>query len=741
MRARRRASASKHAQFAKFTKVLLYLNRHYYAKKDTEHACISIIFHCIRLVDVDGKLPFAQLCSHAVSCLARESARLNFVQVSVKLKHELCYKGIRLENLARPRLTKMSSARDAAGGRSSVIASGASETVELKKKKKKVPTVEPAMGGAGGPTKRLHAPDAALSRDVGSDDERTPAMPSAKGIASSSSSSSGAAGDASAAAPAAAAERPTFKALGICEPLCEAAAALKWTAPTRIQAETIPHALAGRDMIGLAETGSGKTGAFALPILQSLLAAPARLFALVLAPTRELAFQIAEQFEALGASIGLKTAVVVGGVDMMTQAIALARKPHVVIGTPGRVVDHLENTKGFSLRSIQYLVMDEADRMLSLDFEEALNTILGALPRERRTFLFSATMTSKVAKLQRASLRDPVRIEVSDKYGTVSTLVQVRGGRADRSPLWIFCFLLCCCVPALRLSTSCLSSPFPLCPALSVSFLPRVQQYLFIPARYKETYLVYVLNEFAGHSGIIFMSTCAAAQRVTLMLTSLGFSATCLHGQMSQSKRLSALAKFKAGTKQLLVATDVASRGLDIPSVDLVLNVDVPSNGKDYIHRVGRTARAGRAGRAVTLVTQYDIELYQRIEHLLGHKLEAFPAVEEAALLLHARVQEALRLAAVEMREAAAEEAEDAAAGLGVGGKRKREGAGAGDADVDDVDAAAAAVVASSMKRRAMGAGIKSAAKARAMGGGGGGGHGGGGSGGFRKGGRGGKHR
>lgn len=534
------------------------------------------------------------------------------------------------------------------------------------------------MGGAGGPTKKPLASGAAAARAADSDDDGEAAAASSKGGASSSSSAGGAAGSSGAAA-----ERPTFKSLGICEPLCEAAAALKWTAPTRIQAETIPHALAGRDMIGLAETGSGKTGAFAMPILQALLAAPARLFALVLAPTRELAFQIAEQFEALGASIGLKTAVVVGGVDMMTQAIALARKPHVVIGTPGRVVDHLENTKGFSLRSIQYLVMDEADRMLSLDFEEALNTILGALPRERRTFLFSATMTSKVAKLQRASLRDPVRIEVSDKYGTVSTLVQ---------------------------------------------------QYLFIPARYKETYLVYVLNEFAGHSGIIFMSTCAAAQRVTLMLSSLGFSATCLHGQMSQSKRLSALAKFKAGAKQILVATDVASRGLDIPSVDLVLNVDVPSNGKDYIHRVGRTARAGRAGRAITLVTQYDIELYQRIEHLLGHKLEAFPAVEEAALLLHARVQEALRLAAVEMREAAAEEAEDAAAGLGVGGKRKRDGAGGGgDADVDDVDAAAAAVVASSMKRRAMGAGIKSAAKARAMGGGGGGG--------FRKGGgKGGKH-
>ena len=191
-----------------------------------------------------------------------------------------------------------------------------------------------------------------------------------------------------------------------------------------------------------------KTSKLGVPILQALLEAPARLFALVLAPTRELAFQIAEQFEALGATIGLKTAVIVGGVDMMTQAIALARKPHVVVGTPGRVVDHLQNTKGFSLRSVRFLVLDEADRMLSLDFEEAINAVLDALPRDgRRTFLFSATMTSKVAKLQRASLVDPVRVEVSEKYGTVSTLVQ---------------------------------------------------QYLFVPAKYKEAYLAYLLNEFAG---------------------------------------------------------------------------------------------------------------------------------------------------------------------------------------------------------------------------------------------------
>ncbi|CAN0499152.1 unnamed protein product, partial [Ectocarpus sp. 12 AP-2014] len=309
----------------------------------------------------------------------------------------------------------------------------------------------------------------------------------------------------------------------------------------------------GKDVIGLAETGSGKTGAFALPILQALLENPQRLFAVVMAPTRELAFQINEVMEALGVGIGLKTVCIVGGIDMFQQSVALALKPHVVIATPGRLVDHLENTKGFSLRTAKYLVLDEADRMLGMDFEEEINKVLSVLPRERRTFLFSATMTSKVAKLQRASLKNPVRVEVANKFSTPKTLVQ---------------------------------------------------QYLFIPAKHKDCYLAYVLNEFAGQSTIVFVSTCNNAQRVALLLRNLGFQAVCLHGQMGQPKRLGALGKFKSGQRNVLIATDVASRGLDIPSVDLVVNMEIPSHGKDYIHRVGRTARAGRAGRSIAFVTQ-----------------------------------------------------------------------------------------------------------------------------------------
>lgn len=392
----------------------------------------------------------------------------------------------------------------------------------------------------------------------------------------------------------------TFASLGLCEPLCKACESLGWKTPTEIQKESLPYALAGRDIIGLAETGSGKTAAFGLPILEKLLQTPQGLFALCLAPTRELAFQIGEQLEALGAGINVRVVTIVGGVDMIDQAIALAKKPHIVVSTPGRICDHLENTKGFNLRNLKFLVMDEADRLLNMDFEKEIDKILQVIPRERSTYLFSATMTSKVAKLQRASLSQPVKVEVSKKYQTVKGLIQ---------------------------------------------------QYLFFPAQHKDCYLAYVLNELAGNSCIIFVSTCDSTQKVTIMLRSLGFSATPLHGKMSQPKRLGSLNKFKSGERTLLICTDVASRGLDIPSVDVVINFDIPTNSKDYIHRVGRTARAGRNGRALNFVTQYDVDLFQRIEHLLGQKMTTFPTEEQTVLLLMERVSEAQRIAVMEMRE------------------------------------------------------------------------------------------
>uniref|UniRef100_A0A1B6F6D1 RNA helicase n=1 Tax=Cuerna arida TaxID=1464854 RepID=A0A1B6F6D1_9HEMI len=392
----------------------------------------------------------------------------------------------------------------------------------------------------------------------------------------------------------------TFKDLGVVDVLCEACAALNWKYPSVIQKEAIPLALKGKDVIGLAETGSGKTAAFALPILQALLETPQRYFALILTPTRELAYQISEQFEALGSSIGVQCAVIVGGMDMMSQALTLAKKPHIIIATPGRLVDHLTNTKGFNLKALKYLVMDEADRILNMDFEVEVDKILKVVPRERRTFLFSATMTKKVQKLQRASLVDPVKVEVSTKYKTVDQLQQY---------------------------------------------------YIFIPLKFKDVYLVHLLNELAGNSMMIFCATCANTLRTALMVRNLGMAAVPLHGQMSQNKRLAALTKFRAKSRSILISTDVASRGLDIPHVDVVINFDIPTHSKDYIHRVGRTARAGRSGKAITFVTQYDVELYQRIEQLIGKKLPLYKTEDEEVMCLQERVDEARRVAKMEMKD------------------------------------------------------------------------------------------
>lgn len=395
-------------------------------------------------------------------------------------------------------------------------------------------------------------------------------------------------------------EDKTWQDLGLTEVLCKACEQLKWKTPSKIQKEAIPLALQGKDIIGLAETGSGKTAAFALPILQALLENPQRYFALILTPTRELAFQISEQFEALGSSIGVKCAVIVGGMDMMSQALVLAKKPHILIATPGRLLDHLSNTKGFSLRALKYLVMDEADRILNMDFEVEVDKILKVIPRERRTFLFSATMTKKVKKLQRACLQDPVRVEVSTKYQTVEKLQQY---------------------------------------------------YIFIPVKFKDVYLMYILNELAGNSFMIFCSTCNNTIRTALMLRNLGLTAVPLHGQMSQNKRLAALTKFKAKNRSILISTDVASRGLDIPHVDVVINFDIPTHSKDYIHRVGRTARAGRSGKAISFVTQYDVELYQRIEQLIGKQLPLYKTEEDEVMALQERVAESQRIARMEMKD------------------------------------------------------------------------------------------
>ncbi|XP_062216990.1 DEAD-box ATP-dependent RNA helicase 10 [Phragmites australis] len=416
----------------------------------------------------------------------------------------------------------------------------------------------------------------------------------------------------------------TFAELGICAELVEACDAMGWKEPTRIQSEAIPYALQGKDLIALAQTGSGKTGAFALPILQELLEkrdVQHPFFACVLSPTRELAIQIAEQFEALGSAIGLRCSVLVGGVDRMQQVLSIAKRPHIVVGTPGRLLDHLTDTKGFSLKKIKYLVLDEADKLLNVEFEKALDDILKEIPKERRTFLFSATMTKKVNKLQRACLRNPAKVEASSKYSTVDTLKQ---------------------------------------------------EFYFVPSDYKDCYLVHVLNESEMLESMImiFVRTCESTMLLALMLRNLGFKAMSISGQMSQDKRLGALNRFKAKECKILVCTDVASRGLDIQGVDIVINYDIPMNSKDYVHRVGRTARAGRSGYAVSLVNQYEAQWFVLIEQLLGKKIDQRTVDKGEVMILKERISDAKRMALTKMKES--------------GGRKNRRKVGDDEEEVED---------------------------------------------------------
>jgi ATP-dependent RNA helicase DDX47/RRP3 len=396
----------------------------------------------------------------------------------------------------------------------------------------------------------------------------------------------------------------TFRELGLCEEALSAVEELGFTKPTRIQAMAIPHALQGRDIIGISQTGSGKTASYALPIIHKLLDTKGKkaLRALVLCPTRELCKQVAEHFQMMGKTVGLRVISIIGGEEMSEQALKLAQKPHVVISTPGRMKDHLEGTKGFNLNHLQFLVLDEADKMLDYDYEADLLAILELIPRQRQTALYSATMTTRVEKLQKASLQNPVRVEVTSKHSTVDTLTQ---------------------------------------------------QYLFIPYHYKAVYLYHVLSQLEAKvkSFLVFCEACHVVTRLTRMLRKLGISALPLTGQMSQDRRQTSLGMFREGKFKVMVGTDVASRGLDIDHVDVVVNYSLPTSAKDYIHRVGRTARAGREGLAVSFVTQYDVLQVQQIEALIGLKLTPFPCNKKDVELLHQRVGEAEQQAALEAKE------------------------------------------------------------------------------------------
>jgi ATP-dependent RNA helicase DDX49/DBP8 len=382
-----------------------------------------------------------------------------------------------------------------------------------------------------------------------------------------------------------------FASLSVAPWLVHTLASLSITKPTPIQQSCIPPILAGRDCIGGSRTGSGKTIAFAIPLLQKWAEDPFGIYAVVLTPTRELALQIYEQFQALGAPQNLKVVLVTGGSEMRPQALALSQRPHIVVATPGRLADHIQ-TSGkettIGLSRAKAVVLDEADRLLasgSGSMLPDLNVCLSALPppTARLTLLFTATVTPEVRALKS----------------------QARG---DRPPVFV----------------SEISDPFE-SSASGPALPPTLKQtYLQVPSAHKPAFLHVLLQtpSFTKESPsiIIFTNRTTTADHLHRTLLHLEHPATALHSELPQRQRAANLSSFRALKARILVATDVASRGLDIPSVAYVINYDVPRDPTDYVHRVGRTARASRIGTSVTFVGQRDVDLVLAIESYVGGK-------------------------------------------------------------------------------------------------------------------------
>jgi len=365
-------------------------------------------------------------------------------------------------------------------------------------------------------------------------------------------------------------EVTTFEQLGLDAALLRAVRALGYEHPTPIQREGIPPILAGRDVIGTAQTGSGKTAAFLLPILQNLARQPAgRTRVLVLTPTRELAAQIEGALHDLGRGGRVRGKAVYGGVGMAPQEEALRRGVDVVVATPGRLLDHMER-RNVDFRGLQFPVIDEVDRMLDMVSLPDVRRIVRALPRERQTLLFSATMPPEVEGLARTLLRNPVRIAVSPPH---------------RPP------------PTIR------HEAFP------------------VPQHLKTAILVRLLGREDMMSVLVFVRTKRRADRVARQVWQAGFSVARIHGDRSQSQREAALGGFRDGRHQVLIATDVAARGIDVLGITHVINYDVPMVPTDYVHRVGRTARADAEGEAITLVAPEEENDFRSIEHVLGRSI------------------------------------------------------------------------------------------------------------------------
>jgi ATP-dependent RNA helicase RhlE len=367
----------------------------------------------------------------------------------------------------------------------------------------------------------------------------------------------------------------TFEQLGLAEPLLRALGAKNYITPTPIQAQAIPPLLKGRDLFGIARTGTGKTAAFGLPLMQQLSAEPVdgkrrKPRALILAPTRELAIQIDEEFRAYGRYLKLRCVLVFGGVGQRPQVDALNRGADIVIATPGRLLDLIGQGHA-RLDAVHHLVLDEADRMLDMGFVRDVRKIVAKISRKRQTLLFSATMPKAVATLAGELLSDPLRIEVTPESSTVELVNQ---------------------------------------------------GVILVPSTGKRALLAELLSKPEFSRVIVFARTKRGANRVAENLVKAGIAAEAIHGNKSQNARQRALEQFRGGRVKVLVATDIAARGIDVDDVSHVINFELPNEPESYVHRIGRTARAGASGAALSFCDPGERGILRDIERLTKQKLE-----------------------------------------------------------------------------------------------------------------------
>lgn len=362
---------------------------------------------------------------------------------------------------------------------------------------------------------------------------------------------------------------PTFAELGLAQPLLQALQDAGYERPTPIQRDAIPVALKGRDLIGLAQTGTGKTASFTVPIVNRLLGGPRRTRVLILTPTRELCLQVEESFRKYSKYAPVDVIPVFGGVSYEPQEKALRRGVDAVVATPGRLLDHLEK-RNVDFSYLETLVLDEADRMLDMGFAPQLNRIVEQIPRYRQTLLFSATMPPEVEALARKYLRKPVVIQVGRRSSAATTVTH---------------------------------AVYP------------------VPRQRKNELLVHLLTATTHDSVLVFTRTKSGADRVVRDLERAGIDAGAMHADKSQKDRIKALDDFKSGKLRVLVATDIAQRGLDISGITHVINFDVPQQPEDYVHRIGRTGRAASTGDAYTFMSAEEIGMVRTIERTIGQEI------------------------------------------------------------------------------------------------------------------------